>query len=407
MALDLESMVAVRLQKGRFSNVQEAAKEMLLPKSALWNYARSKKVDANEMVRHGVKVARHLQQVRQHIADGISTVSELKAIGRLSEDEIKKYLELIEVQLPKPPPEAIHSTNNSAYTPTHGCIDSLLQQGFDINTILAKLPFNSTIKTKQGVHIYIKTSGQIDVWKGAKKRRKSAAKEECAKLRELRQTTVNVIIGHLYNRAQKEENWALTKSLEYHFAGGISDYLVHVLPLLETFKVAKDERKRLSFSELAKAGKLRWGSEAYKIIIAVGEKSLYWECASYTSIISEQEEAIKRAFFINMGFPDIAYFCSVSPQTIYHRFKKSGGRQKNHPIIRLSDRKFLTYRLASQIYEAKHAGFTIDETAEVLDTTREAVSVALENKDTIGERIKGALDTLYPEKEILFPFLLK
>ncbi|MEK6940231.1 MAG: hypothetical protein AABX31_05895, partial [Nanoarchaeota archaeon] len=64
----------------------------------------------------------------------------------------------------------------------------------------------------------------------------------------------------------------------------------------------------------------------------------------------------------------------------------------------------LTYRLASQIYEAADLGFNSTEVTELLDTTPRVVEYALTERKTLESKIINALQVLYPEENIYKPY---
>ena len=75
---------------------------------------------------------------------------------------------------------------------------------------------------------------------------------------------------------------------------------------------------------------------------------------------------------------------------------KSFGMGRNHNI--------LTYRLASQIYEACDLGFTLEETCELLDTTPQIVDYAIKHDKKIEADIVKALRILYKDKRVNRPY---
>ena len=121
-----------------------------------------------------------------------------------------------------------------------------------------------------------------------------------------------------------------------------------------------------------------------------------------------QEEAIERAYDLCMNVPDIAYFLGVRPHVVSVRFIEMGGRDPGDYVKELGGvegKKKVNYRIASQVYEARDAGFSIDETLELLDTSRPVYDFAIRKSKTIKPDIIEALKVLYPDRNIENPWV--
>ncbi len=170
---------------------------------------------------------------------------------------------------------------------------------------------------------------------------------------------------------------------------------------------AKDKRKKLSLVELSKGTGL-WNSKTGKILNKVGLEPLHGKKERHITP-QWKKEAIKRAFNLDVNPPDIAYFLDLPEHIIYQNMKMIGPRPKRQEFITkplantgLPD---LTYRLASQIYEARDLKFEIQEIVELLDTKKIIVNYMLKNETIISPKIFDMLKTLYPEKNITTPYI--
>ena len=65
----------------------------------------------------------------------------------------------------------------------------------------------------------------------------------------------------------------------------------------------------------------------------------------------------------------------------------------------------LNYRTASQIYEARDAGFSIEETLELLEKDERVYGYALEHELEISEHIINNLRIMFPDKKITKPYI--
>lgn len=107
----------------------------------------------------------------------------------------------------------------------------------------------------------------------------------------------------------------------------------------------------------------------------------------------EKREVIKRAFYVDMSVADIAYFLEVQCSVVQSYFRVIGKRNERPYIktIGFNSKDRLSYRRATQIYEAEDARFNASEISELLDLILGIVSYALENKEKIERKIVEAL----------------
>ena len=122
-------------------------------------------------------------------------------------------------------------------------------------------------------------------------------------------------------------------------------------------------------------------------------------------------DATKRGLKTNFTGVDIAYFLGLPgylPGMRYNNMKK---HHKGNIIAYFSSiddgtRKALTYKLASQIYEARDCRFNQDETAKLLDTTKEIIDYTLKHKKEISPKIVKGLQRIY-DKTVRKPYVTK
>lgn len=108
-----------------------------------------------------------------------------------------------------------------------------------------------------------------------------------------------------------------------------------------------------------------------------------------------------------MNSKDVGYFLQVHFFVINQRWRKQGLHPLNHlpSSFGFGTRRKLTYRLASEMYEAQDLGFTKEETMQLFDAPETIVDYALEHRIRIGTEIMLALRELYKTSQITKPYL--
>ena len=112
---------------------------------------------------------------------------------------------------------------------------------------------------------------------------------------------------------------------------------------------------------------------------------------------------------------DIAYFLGVNPWNVFQYFARKNIKRRGKQIKQFGHPKKgerldpLSYRLASQVYEAQDAGyfteFSTEEIAGLLNISSRAVNYAIKNRGTIEPVLTQALQTIYPERAITTPYI--
>jgi hypothetical protein len=106
-----------------------------------------------------------------------------------------------------------------------------------------------------------------------------------------------------------------------------------------------------------------------------------------------------------MSGVDIGYFLKVADHVVNSYFSKKGRRSNIKKT--LADGMFLSFRLASEIYQAVDIApeWTTKDLAYLLDTTERYVKHALENRAVLGPRIVANLKIIFPSDNIKMPYL--
>src|SRR3989344_4020138 len=105
-----------------------------------------------------------------------------------------------------------------------------------------------------------------------------------------------------------------------------------------------------------------------------------------------------------MGLPnrDIAYFVGLPDHFPKAYFAKKSSKNPAEAFISGS---LLTYRLASQVYEAQDLGFTPAEIAELVDARIKTISFAIAQRISIERPIIDALREVYKDNKHDKPYV--
>lgn len=276
--------------------------------------------------------------------------------------------------------------------------------------------------TGEAVRQYMKRNDLYDDWRIYKEIREE---DEAASLvaEEKRKNLIGNIVGAVLRRAyENETDWATRKAFEYLSANPRTTYSFDRLEkVFRVYQKAKEKGKKLSLNEIKEKSKAGfWFAGIGKILHRVGLEPMHGSRENRGRLSDEEKKAIKRAGRIKMPVSDLAYFIGLENHNVSQNFLRwHVKRQKVKCAIKPfglvglvgGDRKYLPYRLASQIYEARDAGyfreFSRNEMAGFFDTSHEVVGYALAEEDKIAPKISRALKTIFPNRRSAKPYKMK
>lgn len=250
---------------------------------------------------------------------------------------------------------------------------------------------------------YVNRTGQHDNWRenrGSYKQR----------LKTARQNLANVLLARLYSMAEQEEGWEYVKAIEYDRDRNNSKLNIpieKILAFYREYRIAQENRTPITMREMAIRSEIgTYGSSVQGLMNRARLEPLFGRLERYPK---GKITAVKGTFDSDLTGPDIAYFSGVPFAVVYKHFKKIGGRKRKFPvkIIGRKSEDILTYRRASEVYEAQDLGFTPDETSYLLDLNPRLVVYAIENQREIGGKIIEVLDILHPEQRHEKPYIQK
>ena len=293
-------------------------------------------------------------------------------------------------------------------------IDSLISDGKTLQEMGGVFAL-----TRQAIEQYLIRNGKHDSWRAVREKRKYEEKHSQI-LEEQRKSLIGGIISGVLKHISKDEKneWAERKALEYIVSKNFkTNYSFdNLTKLFRIYEKAKEKGKKLSLEQLDEKTDI-WYTQIGEIFQSVGVEPMYGNKIR-RSLMSETElSAIKRAGEISIPNTDLAYFMNLKRHNLEQNFPRLNVKRPEIKKIIKKFRSFhsrdfqcLSFRLASQIYEAQDAGyfqeFSREQMAGLFDTSTKIIDYALSEERTIAPKIAEALKTIYPERKSKKPYKL-
>lgn len=290
---------------------------------------------------------------------------------------------------------------------------SLVKEGYSVPEIQEKLGSIKERRIEQLMREIILEKDNktlYELWKEAKQKRKNEERE--------RQDLLGRMMQEVTQKAYENASWAEQRAFDYVSQRKVVHEDCYTFEELLTFFSAyekfKRKNKKVSLKKLGKSMKVA-GRRATDILSAVGLDNLAGRHYERKLTPNWKKEALRR--FANqkshVGAADVAYFLRIPANAAAGNLMRFGydmcrGLRETELKIqtdRKKGMKDLTYRLASQVYEAVDCGFSVNETAYLLDTDTRVVVYALVERRDIRKEIVRALNILYPERKSKKPYL--
>lgn len=279
-------------------------------------------------------------------------------------------------------------------------IDELVPQGLTLEMMHEMVGLS-----KERVRQYLKLSGQHDLWKTARKESLAKGVPGESEKNEVIGDLVGLITQIAYSRASEAER----KTYEYLTGGRRSRRMSweKLTSLFDEYFRLKDSKEKVSLKGLEKESGISF-TQVGMILRAVNLEPLHGKRERH--ITPEwKKQAIRRAFNLDVNTFDLAYFLELPNHVVYQNLRMMGDRPLRPVFITEPPPEscfpVLNYRLASQVYEARDAGFTIEETVELLDTRKRVVDYLLEKENIVSSKIVEILGVLYPDEKITTPYV--
>jgi DNA-binding CsgD family transcriptional regulator len=281
-------------------------------------------------------------------------------------------------------------------------------QGYSIYQIGKRFDF-----TYEWARQYIKDHQLYLLWQKARTRAKQRTSEkqhseekECTHARE---NFLSLLEARVQQHCSLELSWPEKKCVEHIYKrkriqrNNIPSQ--KILKVYQSYEKAKNEGKKISFESIGKEAGVS-SLVAWRLIKKAGCKSLHWTYVRRHGISQEEKAQIREASLLQMPLQDLQYFSGFSSTC----FIKYGIKREHDTAIRKrfgSDGPRLTYRLASQMYEAQDLDFTLQQIQKLFSIAEAYVNYAFFHKREIQELIIRALQIFHPEGKITKPYLSK
>jgi len=287
----------------------------------------------------------------------------------------------------------------------HKAIEELAKEGFSLNEIagVAKL-------SRQRIEQIIRSRGVHDACKAARMKRKESEKYQAKEEGQAKARIVNLLHERVQQLAEKA-SWPEQKTVEYMLsrrnqASSRSYSPEKLLKLFTLYGNAQRQGKQISLSELSEKTGIPFPMGVSKVLKKVGLEPMY-KTQEMVTTPTEIKHALKRAEQIPMSCGDLGYFLNIPDYTVQEYFARQKKKHSGEAIAQFGPRKALTWRKASEIYEAVDARFKKKDLCELLDSTSEVVNCALKLRESVEPVIISVLQTLYNDKTITTPYYHK
>lgn len=203
----------------------------------------------------------------------------------------------------------------------------------------------------------------------------------------------------------KQNGWAYEKAVEYITNSSRNRLRTHsfdeIVHIFEAYETALKNGVKLSLEELAVGTGFNF-AQVGTILSDVHVSPMHGDNWKGRIVTPEyKKEAILRGDNFGLSSSDISYFVGLPYYTVSSLIRKN---KKSSSGKTLNFGKNLTVKSASEIYEARDAGFTFNETCELLDLSPKVVGLAVLRAIEIESQIVNYLRFLYGDGKITKPY---
>lgn len=376
--------------------IDEVAERVGLSPITVYQYSSAAQILPKEFYKRRpygkhIPEANRIKIINQSLAKGVNSLEELCKRTHLMPQGLRKICDKNDLKLP-------HDLIPYRYNPE---FDVLIDQGLSLPEIAQEVK-----KTHQAVQQYIEASRQYEYWQSKRREAKETPKIEAQQKKQVIEKLVYVLETRVEQLA-KAEGWAQQKAIEFQRSLAHTTHRYYsyekLVKLFQRYESAKNKDKLLSLEELGKPLDISFVSVGW-ILRKVRVEPMYGKLDIHKTP-KQKKDAIIKISRLGMTNPDTGYFLDLPEYTPSQMLLFRGIKHSVKPYITRSGRyHHLTYRLASQIYEGQAAGFKRSEIAELLDTNREIIRYAIDNKHKIAPKIIKALRIAYSNTNYNKPY---
>ena len=286
-------------------------------------------------------------------------------------------------------------------------IDKLIAQG---GATVEELRIAGGWDSLQSVRNYLRKRKIYKNWQTSRNKPKLEEQQRKNLLRGIIEST----LPYLYEKADKIERKVFEFSRTFKRKKITPDKIEMVRTIYTRYFKTKDKNEKSSLAQLKKGFDI-CDSEVGKLFSIVNLPPLHGKKERHITP-QWKKQAIQTAFNTSFPYADIAYFLNLPTHVVQQNMTLMGSRPKTKVFIiqlgrepKTGPKPRLTYRVASQIYEAIDAGFTQAEIPNELTTENRLVNAkivkyAINHKSEISPPIIQTLKLLYPDKKITKPY---
>lgn len=268
--------------------------------------------------------------------------------------------------------------------------------------------------TKQAVWNAIKSYGLHEEWKQAKKSEKDK-RVQVGNLSDMINSIAGelvVTINHGAYLRTGDGQWAEKMAFAYlqrhrHSSNSFSK----LVEVYSAYKIARDNGKRVSLTDFQELTGIHF-TNVGNILRDSSLEPLVRGRPKRKPVSKEKKDTLKRVAVegTQLSAADVAYFLDVPEFVALKNLKAygamfSGGCRSKIGIRGSRSGRQLTYRVASEIYEAIDIGFSVEEAAYLADSCVGVVQHALVQRRQIAGEIAETLRILYPKRRSRKPYL--
>ncbi len=324
-----------------------------------------------------------------------------KSIKHLISSFSKRYSKISEKQALLLADNSWMNIYEPIYSPCRPEIDTFIEQGYSAFKIGKILKTQGKFLSRQAICNYIHKTGQTSFLKKKIDEHKTDRHRKSERLKNARSLFLSCLEQKVVEQAATPALQATVCYINQTNKNTENIPSEKILFVFETYFSELKNKEYLSYSSIAKKTKMCVPS-VRRILKKVGLHSSYDSFSD--KLADETLSAIFNAKETKLRNADISYFTQTSNATVLNKL----GSRKNAFLFGCGILKsILTYRVASQIYEAKDAHFTKKEIGELVEKPTDTIEYALRNREKIEEELISFLQKMYPERNITTPYMVK
>ncbi len=339
--------------------------------------------------------------IKEAIGSGANSQSEIARRTGYSHTTVGNYGKEFRIELPKgkrgPPPKGYRVRED---------IDDLIPMGLTLEETGKKCKC-----TRENVRQYINKSGQYNKWTKARNdnttaetRNRFGGKIQLSELHSLFLSTVRQRTETL----AKEEGFATEKAIGYlhsYKRRDVNSYSFDTVhKLFKEYEDAVKGNEKISFETFGdKFG--MWSRDVGRIFARIGLEPMFFAERERKVKVREKKEAVERGFGLDFSNYDICYFLGLPKHTINNRYMGKERKTGKRCIKYFGSNGLLTYKIASEVYEAQDCLFNQEEIMGLTGKNDEVVRYAIGHRKEIEPQIVSGLRVLYNDDSLTKPYV--